>query len=726
MEFEKHTQALRNELEAYYSTFDPDTERLLSGLKAELSAHPDESSYIRKSRMHEFLCRECPVKLFRHTPLFFEISSGRGRFSWGGLQSKVGSYLHQSTANQWLTPYAEALQKDREEGFFYGWANPVGFDHHCAGYSNLLKLGLRGIIAAAEEKLNACTDSRKREFYASVIQSNRALIALAHRFSREAAVLAAQAADANEKTHYELIAATAAFIPENPPRTFYEALTFIMFYRECVGSVEGIGISTFGLLDRMLYPYYQSDLAAGRITPEEARRLIADLLIYTDIRFDAANAYNETSTTIELGGYDTDGSVVYNELTEMFLQTVMDVQAVSTKINCRISGRHPAAYLDKIMDVQLYPLPSVMMHNDDVLIPARVKCGQKSEDARWYVGCGCHEVVLSNTEVCTRADSWISLPRILLESMRRHADASDYTAFYNGFMEDARAYYRRITALKNEGERHWCEFDPLPLYSSSLTGPLESGKDVTEGGARYNTTALSMLGTATLIDSLYSIKQLVFDEKRFGLPRFLQILEEDFRGEEQLRHYILKHIPKHGTNDETLNAFSAEVLEDLSGIAHQTNARGGLYLPAFYPHHMYRPLGLITGATPDGRKAFTPLSRGVSPSEFVETDSPLNIIHSLAPIDFTRYADSFITELTLPEMENNEANRRILTAIIQVFLEAGGSSLQFNLLNTQTLKEAQQNPDQHKNLLVRVCGYSAAFVYLNRETQDEIIRRAVR
>ena len=726
MDFDKHTQLLRNELEAYYSSFDPDTKRLLTGLKDTLESHPEDSSYARKSRMHEYMCEECAVTVFRYTPLFFEMSSGRTRSSWGGLQSPVGSYLHQSTAHLWLNPYADALQKERQEGYFHGWNNPVGFDHHCAGYSNLLNLGLRGIIQKAEHQLGQCTDTRKQQFYKSIIRSNRALIHLAQRFSERARLLAAQADNAEEKAHYEFVADAASRVPENPPRTFYEALTAIVFYRECVGSLEGIGISTFSLLDRMLYPYYTADLDAGRITHEQARYLIADLLIYTDIRFDAANAYHETSTTIELGGYDSDGSIVYNELTEIILQTVIDVRAVGTKINCRISGQHPMEYLEKIMDVQLANLPSVMMHNDDVLIPARIKWGQSAKDACWYVGCGCHEIVLANTEVCTRADSWINLPRILLESMRRHGNALTFDEFYADFLKDASTFYNRIVALKNEGERYWCTYDPLPLYSSSLTGPLESGKDATEGGALYNTTSLSMLGAATLIDSLYCIKQIVFDEKRLDLPRFLQILENDFNGEEHLHRYILNNIPKHGTNHDILNRFSADILQDLSGIAGQTNARGGTYLPAFYPHDIYRPLGHLTGATPDGRKAHTPLSRGISPSEFIETESPLNVVHSLASIDFTRFAESFIAEITLPEMESNEVNRRILTSIVQVFLEAGGSSIQFNLLNTNHLREAQRSPEQHKNLLVRVCGYSAAFVHLNRDTQDEIIRRAIR
>jgi len=433
MPFHEHAQDLRNELEEYYSSFDPAAGPLSAALREHLDSFPEPSSFGRKSRMHEFLCRECPVKLFRHTPLFFEISSGRGRFSWGGLQSPVGSYLHNSTAAQWLNPYGEALAKDREEGYFHGWNNPVGFDHHCAGYSNLLRLGLRGIIEKAGAQQSLCEDPHQRDFYQSVIRSNRALIELAHRFSRHAAELSRNAADEAEKQHYAAIAEAAAHVPEHPPRTFYEALNTVLFYRECVGSVEGIGISTFGLLDRMLYPYYQADLQAGRITPDDARRLIGDLLIYTDIRFDTAHAYHETSTTIELGGLNTDGSAVYNDLTKMILQTVKDLRTIGTKINCRISKQHPAAYLEQIMDVQLTPLPSVMMHNDDVLIPARVRRGQSEEDARWYVGCGCHEIVLANTEVCTRADSWINLPRILLGTIDAGSEYASFEALYAAF-----------------------------------------------------------------------------------------------------------------------------------------------------------------------------------------------------------------------------------------------------------------------------------------------------
>ena len=717
---------LKDELDQYYSSYDSYETQLLPGLAQRINALSQEDSFARKTAQIEYMTQACPVHIFRHTPLFFEIASGRPRHSWGGFQSPVGAYLNRSTADHWLTPYADALQKDREEGFMHGWNNPVGLDHHVPGYDNLLALGVEGIIRKAEDALSTCTHAHSRSFYRSVIHANRALLDLAHRFADKARELAAQAEDESSRLHYEKIAETAQVIPAQPPRTFYEALELILFYRECVGSLEGIGFSSFAQLDRMLCPYYRADIAAGHITPEEAEALICDLLIYTDVRFETDRGYYETSTTIELGGCDRAGEVIFNEMTEMILRAVMAVRSIGTKINCRISSRHPKAYLDLIAQVQLANLPCVMMHNDDVLIPARVKLGQAEADARLYVGCGCHEVVLSGSEVCTRADTWISLPRLLLRTLAEARDHASFEDFYAAYMADVRAYHARIIAIKNEGESHWCEFAPLPLYSSSLTGPLDSGKDVTEGGAKYNTTALSMLGAATLIDSLYSVKHLVFDERKLSLAQLSQIVSDNFENQEELRQYIIRKIPKHGTNDNVLNAFSRRVLHDLSGIAGQKNARGGDYLPAFYPHDIYRHLGLIIGATPDGRSANTPLSRGVSPSEFVESSSPLDIIHSLRCIDFTKFADSFIAEITLPQLEANDQSRTVLTAIMQAFLDAGGSSIQFNLINRDLLLDAMRHPQQHKNLFVRVCGYSAAFIYLNEETQREVVSRSIR
>lgn len=722
-------QKVFQEFDEYYTNYDPYTEPLVALLTemAEKAEAEGASSYEKKTRSYEILCRECPVHLFRESPFFFEISSGRDRHSWGGFRSQAGAFWHIRTGDLWLNAYGKELERDRAEGYLNAWNNPVGFDHHCPGYDNLLNLGLAGITAEAEKGLAACTDARKQDFYRCAIRANQALIGLMGRFAAEADRLAKEAQSEQEQAHYARIAQAAASLCTQPPQTFYEALSLMLFYRECVGSLEGIGISTFGQLDRMLLPYYARDLAEGRITYAEAYDMFCVLLTYTDVRFEYHHAYHETSTTFELGGCDADGNVIYNVLTEMILDAVIGIRATGTKINCRISKRHPRAYLEKIASVQAAALPVVMMHNDDVLIPARVRQGQDVRDARIYAGGGCHEIVLCNTEICTRADTWINVARILLDTVKKVGDCATYEEFYQEFLRDLRFYHAHIALTKNKYEKMWCEYAPLVLYSTSITGSLEKGMDVTEGGAKYNSTALSMVGTATAVDSLYAIKTIVFDEKRLTLSELHKVLEENFEGNELLRRYIVNRLPKYGTNDETLNRFSADVLSDIADAADgMTNARGGKYLPAFYPHSTYLHLGKLTGATPDGRRAGQTLARGASPSEFIPTESPLDLVHSLKEIDFTKFADSLCAEVTLPVMEDTEKAVQTLTAVIEGFLEAEGSSLQFNMLDQKTLIEAKKHPEQHGNLYVRVCGFSALFTCLEEDVQDEIIERYIR
>ncbi len=716
-------QRMADELDAYYADFNPKTNELLALLEGVYAAHREEEPSLMKAALHEALCEACDIHLFDGLPFFFEIRSGRPRHTWGGLQSHVGLFAESKLAGLWLRPYEKAIEEDRREGFFHGW-RPFGIDHHCLGYDAILGEGFEGILARAEQ-IGSKASPGQKPFYEAVTKSIRALLHMAERFAAEARRRAESASDGAGRAHFERIAEAAARVPAKPPRTFYEGFCSILFCREVISSIEGIGISTFGHLDRMLFPLYEADLAAGRMTREEAGELIHALFLYTDVRFELRRAVHETSTTIILGGCDRDGAVVYNDLTKLFLEVLVQGRYIGTKVNCRISSKHPRAYFENLADVQLANLPVIVLQNDDVILAARTAQGQAIEDCRLYVSGGCHEIVLQNTEVNTRADSWISLPRLLLKTLETSA-AESFEDFYGEYRRDVQAYYDRIIALKNEGERHWYEASPLPLYSSTLTGCLESGRDATQGGAKYSSTALSMLGTATCIDSLYSIKHLVYDTGRLTLEQLRGILAEDFAGNEPLRQYIIRKIPKYGTNHAALNAFASGVLDDLSTLADgKINARGGKYLPAFYPHDIFRPMGIAIGATPDGRRAHMPLSRGCSPSEFIEVENPLDIIHSLGAIDFTKYADSFCAEMTLPPMEK-AVGRNVLAAIIEAFLEQKGSSLQFNLLDRERLLDAQKHPEQHADLIVRVCGYSEVFVFLNAEQQAEVISRAIR
>lgn len=712
-----------DELAHFYSTIDPEYDKLGTMLNTMWDGRENKTALSLKLEQMHILAEESTVHVFRHYPFWFQFSAGRGRFIWGGLGC-LGQFLHDHLGAPYLQAYYTEMEKDRQAGLIHNWNNPVGLDHHALGYDVLLTEGLSGLRQKAVDGLTHA-DTETEPFYRAAIEALDILAGLSERFADRAAEMLTDETDPDVRENLTWIADAARRVPLAPPKTFREALATIVFCRECIGTLEGIGISTYGHLDRMLFPYYQADLAAGRITEDEAKRLLADLLYYTAVRFDEDNGYHETSTTIILGGCDREGQVVYNDVTRLLLDVEKEIRVVSVKFDCRISSAHPEAYLRQLCGIQLAGLPVLVFMNDEIHIAARVKHGQAIEDARCYVAGGCHEIVLGGTEVCTRADTWIGLPALLLRTLRKQTWDS-YDSFYQAAIADVRAYHERVAECKNAAERHWSAFGPMPLYSTTMADCLENGRDVTAGGARYSSTALSMLGAATFVDSLYALKTLLWDEGKYNQVEMCALLEKDYADGEELRQYILNRIPHFGSGDTELDSFGAAVLHDLSTVSGQTNGRGGKYYPAFYPHDIFRALGFRTGATPDGRKAGWALSRGASASEIVTGITPTDMLRSVAKIDFTEFTDSFALEITLPKLPDNEDSMAVLLGIVYGFLDAKGSTLQLNLLDPDMLIEAQKHPDEHRDLLVRVCGYSASFVTLNKETQDEIVRRELR
>lgn len=720
------TENVYRELEKFYSSYNPDKERMTALAEKLYGKMGDKSGLVFKTEVIDMISRKAKIHLFRQLPFFFEFSCGRARYSWGGHRTSVARILADKNADIWLNAYEREMWYYYDNGYVHGWNNPVGFDNHCPGYDMLLEKGLCGIIEDIQKVRKCEKDEEKLEFYSCMINSLTALGRLALRFSNKALECMRKSKDEELRSHYGKIADAARNVPIKPAASFYEALCCIVFCREAIGSLDGLGIATYGQIDRLLEPYYEKDITNGNITPEEARELIRALLIYTEVRFNIKNEFHETSTTMVLGGCDADGNMVFNDVTRFVLQCVLEERTIGTKINCRISKEHPEEYIDLIASVQAANIPTIVVQNDETHIGARVKHGQDIRDARLYVSGGCHETVLANTEVNTRADTELNTVKVLLDTMKK-GEFADFDAFYREYLSDFARFYTDVCNIKNKYETMWKTYAPHPLFSSTITGCLESGKDISEGGAKYSNTSLSNAGTATLVDSLYSIKKLVFEQKKLTLAQLLQVLEDNFEKNAELRRYIVNDIPKYGTSNEEVDDFSAMVLADFAkNLPKLKNARGGRYMPAFYPHSLFLEFGKLTSATPDGRLAGTPLSRGCSPSEFIEVDSPLDIFYSMSKIDFTDYTDSFCCELTLPRMENQKTGRNVIGSLIKMFIEVKGSTLQMNTLDREILLAAQKEPELHKDVLVRICGYSERFVTLCEAQQEEVISRTIR
>jgi formate C-acetyltransferase len=731
------------EVAEYYSRPVPDVGAIRQKIRDYCEGHGAERSCTKKSAIHEIIAGECSVVLFPHFPFFWEAAAGRNRCDWG-LSSPLSTYLKESSAGLWIEPYQREIKKYLDAGLFRGWS-PVGYDHHCPGYDLIFAKGLLGLIADAGERLDSAETPAERDFLEAVIRSNRALISLANRFAGEAENLLAENQGEEARVNLRRIAAAAKRVPANPPETFYEAIAVILFIRETYGSLEAFGQSTFGQIDRLLYPYYEKDLEAGRITREEALALIHALLAFTDAKFGISDGFfRETSTTVVIGGCDRRGKAVFNEITRMVVEACIENRYVGTKIIARTSSRHPDEYFSLLAEFTASCANILVMPNDDTLIPANRRWNKALEDARLYVGGGCHEMVLANTEVNTRADSWINLPGLFLRTLVPDAadaadtgappmrefisasDSPDFESFYAACMDNVQRFHNIITALKEKYERQWNRFDSAPLYSASIADCIGNARDVSAGGARYNSVSLSMVGAATFIDSLYAVKRMVYDEKRLSLGELWKILSDDWQGNENLRLYALNRLPKYGTGNIEADGFADRVLRDLSKKAGQPNGRGGIVTPAFYAHDLFIVFGLETMATPDGRRRGAYLSRGIAPSEFAGVQSVTDSIRSLNNLDLTLFPESMATELTLPASVSSWNMITAVSALIKNFVRSGGSTLQINVLDRETLIRAREEPEKYPNVVVRVCGYSQAFNSLSDQQKDEVISRTVR
>lgn len=739
MRFSQEREAFERELDAFYATY-PSNIRDLNNLMTEESGrHPDWSSYRRKTLIYDTAAEHCPVHLFRHSPFYFELEAGRERTRWGF--SGVGAWLKNTPFGKEYEQNGNAWKKRWDAFVRFNGRTDTDLDHHCAGYDNVLRLGLNGLIAQAEARLNRTTEEKERSFLESAIIGLRALIKIANRFADEADRLLETESEPEQRRRLERIADSARHAPAEPPRTFFEALNTLMFMREILGSVEGIGVSTFGQVDRMLGPYFTADLAAGRIDRDEAKDLIGAFLAYTDVKFESRRCYHETSTTVFIGGCDTDGTPVFNDVTRMIVESYKELGLINPKFQARISPAHPEAYFDLISDYIAAGTNVMAVYNDPVIIDANIATGKRPEDARLYAGGGCQENILQNTEISSRATMFFNLLAVLEMGMfperwKEFAEAeglnlvsqaacSTFEEFYQAFLNNLRRVCDKLTANRNRYEAEGYRYNPCPLLSSTISDCIEKARDMTEGGCRYSTGSIDMAGIGTLVDSLYAVREVVYERGEVPLRQLLDMVAHDFEGEEAFRQYLLNRVSKFGRDDAAVRAFATNVFADVAASSSgQANSRGGRYAASLFAHRSSVKLGECTGATPDGRKAGAYLSQSMGPSlEALGRNAEISsVLASLEQLKMTDYPVVAVLDLKLPEFGSLDG-APIIKSVIRRFLASGGSVLQLNVVDTATLREAKAHPERHPDLAVRVSGYSAYFTTLSPEVQDEIINR---
>jgi choline trimethylamine-lyase len=642
------------------------------------------------------------------------------------------------------------------KGGFFVLTEAAGISHTAPDFEKLIKVGLEGIREEARKRIRELDVApagdperfRERSFFRAVEIACDGVIGYARRYEQEALRLAEQETDSGRRSELEEIGRNCGLVPAKPATSFREALQSMWFLEVALHQENYEQALCLGRADQYLHPYLRRDLENGLLTREEAVELLGCLFIKAS-EFVPLFAENlaalfsgfPANPSITLGGVTPAGEDAVNDLTYLLLEARQMLHTRHPNLHARVFRGSTREYVNRVCEVVKNGGGMPALVNDDIIIPALVNKGIREEDARDYVIIGCVEISVPRKTFGSTDAALMSLPICLEMALNngrspvigeeigpKTGDAGEFAS-----MDDVLHAFRQqvayvvgqmVIGLNAMGIAHR-ELYPSPLLSSLIQGCLESGKDVTAGGALYNFTGVQGVGVADVADSLTAIDRLVFRERQITMVELLTALKDDYEGHERLLHLIENRVPKYGNDDEEADRYARLVAELFcQEVARHSNARNGAYLPGFLSMTNHKGFGKFVGALPSGRRALETLANGISPSDGRDKNGPTAYLKSVARVDYIQATNGVAVNLKFnPEYLKGAAGTENLSALVRAYFELGGMHVQLNFLDRQTLLDAQQHPEKYPGLMVRVAGYSAYFADLTREMQDEIIAR---
>jgi len=743
-------KALQQELRAYYQTRSLSClggnkfqSPLWSVMDNYAAVHPDVSPLHLKTAMYEIIAEEFEPVLFKNSPFYSETGLNVAECDGAPWHSAAGWLLRRNVhlfKDVDLGEYERYLAADYY-GIHLSYGPYPDIDHHCCSFSYILKHGLGYIFAQAEDARKKCQTPAETEFVEAAMAGLQAVRKIADKFAAAAEQQIAATNDPQQRRFMTMAAKTARKIPWQPAETFYEALCSLWFIHEIGAAMDGVRIYVLGHLDRVLGEFYRRDLAAGRITYDEAYDLLCRYMVYTDCKIDlnqkVDDSYNrqELGGTLILGGCDEHGKQVCNDVTFMVLKAHHELNMLYPKIHCRISKNSPQEFLDAINRDFAAGRNVISFLNDDGIIPAQIKAGKRPEDARCYVAGGCWEVIVEGCEHSAGANCYFNLAKIVdlsihddseLEAKtgivcRKLDGAATFEEVYRIVMDNIIAAIRKMGTTIGTSGRVWPQINPSPFFSACLADCLEHRQDYTTGSGRYNPHGLPLTNFAVLVDSLLAIKILCFDRRSHRLDELLTAIRADWNGYEALRAEAMA-APHFGDDSPNSNALSKRIVDDIYAHTRDlTNERGGPFQLGFYSYRDVIEWAKVTRATPDGRRTGDFLCQGLTPSRFRHSDIT-SVINSVAAINLTQCPANSVITVSLPLGGVDLAS---LAGFERAVAASGIGMLQLNCVDKAQLLDARQHPERHHDLIVRLYGYSARFINLNKEMQDEFLSRSI-
>ena len=639
----------------------------------------------------------------------------------------------------------------------------AGDAHLAVNYERVLREGLRGYEERVK-KLRAMLDLTdpdaidKNVFYKAVLIVIDAVRRFASRYSELAAELAEKEKDTKRRAELEEISRICARVPYEPAASFREAVQSVWFI-QLILQIESNGHSlSYGRFDQYMYPYYIRDIREGIISEEEALELLTGLWIKTltinKVRSQAhtlSSAGSPMYQNVTIGGQTTDHQDAVNELSFLVLRSVAQTRLTQPNLTVRYHRNINKHFFDECIEVMKLGFGMPALNNDEIIIPSFIKWGVKEEDAYNYSAIGCVETAVPGKwgYRCTGM-SYINFPRVLLCAMNNGVDLTSGKRFTKGYgyFRDMQSYEELLSAwdktvremtrysviVENAIDKA-SERDVPDILCSALTDDcIGRGKTIKEGGAVYDFISGLQVGIANMADSLAAIKKLVFEEKRITPAELWDAILDDFQTPEnrRIQDMLINDAPKYGNDDDSVDQLVVEAYDSyLDEIKKYPNTRwhrgpiGGIRYGGTSSISANVGQGMGTKATPDGRNAFEPLAEGCSPAHNADRNGPTAVFKSVSKLPTEKITGGvLLNQKMTPQMLSTEENKQKLEMLIAAFFNRlHGYHVQYNIVSRETLLDAQIHPEKHKDLIVRVAGYSAFFNVLSRKTQDDIIAR---
>ncbi len=625
------------------------------------------------------------------------------------------------------------VNDDQKKGLTVDWGNPSIFmaggwveNHSIRDYAKVLKYGFRGIYREIEAQMSAAaiTDAdfpQKENFWKAGLMVCEAGVLLGHRYAQLA-----------HSMGNEDMANVCDRVPAEGAKTLFEAAQSLWFAHILTCGEDSINANSIGRLDQILFPYYDADIKAGRITRNQAVEVMEELACKMYLEYDVQ--------AITLGGVDSDGQNAVNEMSYIILEATENVDFIRD-VSVRINPKTPKEFIDRCAELVLRGGGIPFFFNDDCFIKALSDRGISEEHARDYAPIGCIELTIPGKASPHAVSGWISAAKCLelalfngddprtgetLGPRTGHlSDFSTYEELLSAFKSQLDFFTRNMVYTINRGELAQREKGPLPCWSVLTDDCIKRGRDITDGGPIYNYHSICFLGTANVADSLIALKKLLFEEKTVSCEELVAALKSDFAGFEPLRQKLLKGAPKYGNDipevDQIAVWLTNYYIDRLDQYRTPLNGRFFVHLFSFL---MNINFGKSLGATPDGRKAGEPLAYSLSANQGRDEKGVTALINTLSKLPHNRAGGASAAIIDLdPKLVAGETGLERLSQIIRTAITMGVGQMQFNVVTAERLRKAQECPEKYGNIPVRVAGYSQMFKLLSKELQEHVIAR---